>query len=286
MIIIGASGYIGGNLLEYFNKKEKNVIGTYFHTAKKGLRYFDLKNPDLTALGINLKEVRYGFICSAISKIDECKKNEKESYQINVLGTQKLLQQFFDYGIKPIFLSSDAVFEGKKGNYKEDDERNPCTVYGKHKKIIEDFLINSKESYLIIRLSKIFGTKKNDGTLLTSMLSQIEDDKEISCSTDQIFCPTHIDDLVKALDLALQDGLTGVYNLASPESFSRFELGEMIKNQLNINTGKIKPCLTKDFNFLDSRSMNTSMDCQKFLRDTGYNFRNMKDCINDLKRLI
>jgi dTDP-4-dehydrorhamnose reductase len=285
MIVIGASGYIGNNLLEHFSKKEESV-GTYFHTQKKGLLYFDLKNPDLTSLGINLRKERWGVICSAVSKIDECKRNEEESYQVNVLGIERALEQFFDYGIKPIFLSSDFVFDGKTGNYKEDDKRNPCTVYGKHKKIIEDFLITGKKDYLIVRLSKIFGTKEDDGTLLTSMLSQLRADKEISCSTDQFFCPTHIDDLVKAVDLTLQRNLAGVYNVASSEVFSRFELGEMLKTHLKINTGKVKPCLTKDFNFLDFRSMNTSMDCQKFVKDTKYEFNRMEDCINELGKFL
>ena len=148
-LIVGASGYIGGRLLKQFDEKEKSV-GTYFRNQKEGLVYLDLENPDLSRLGINPEEVKYGFVCSATSRIDECKKDEKRAYRINVIGIKKLLQQFSHYGIMPIFFSSDFVFDGKRGNYKEEDERNPCTVYGRHKKDIEDFLINGNNKFLII----------------------------------------------------------------------------------------------------------------------------------------
>ena len=73
----------------------------------------------------------------------------------------------------------------------------------KHKKDIEDFLINGNNKFLIIRLAKIFGTEKDDGTLLTSWLNQLKGGEEIFCAEDQFFCPTHIDDLVKALRISL-----------------------------------------------------------------------------------
>ena len=105
MIIIGASGYIGRNLKEYFKEKGKQIFGTYYHSKQNGLNYFDLENPDLSRLNVDLEQVSHAIICSATSKIDECKKNEDKSYKINVKGTKKLIEQCFESNIKPIFLS-------------------------------------------------------------------------------------------------------------------------------------------------------------------------------------
>jgi len=47
IFIIGASGLIGGNILNYLKKKGYKVSGTYFKTKKKGLYYFDIAKHDI-----------------------------------------------------------------------------------------------------------------------------------------------------------------------------------------------------------------------------------------------
>ena len=145
MIIIGANSFIGKYLYEYFSQKEK-VIGTYFSKPEENLIQFDITNPEISSLG-DLTNERYCIICSAIGRIDDCKKEEEKSRKINVEGTKKLIEQLFSKNIIPIFFSSSYVFSGDNKNPDEKDERNPRTVYGKQKKEIEDFLINSKKKF-------------------------------------------------------------------------------------------------------------------------------------------
>jgi dTDP-4-dehydrorhamnose reductase len=285
-LIIGGSGFIGNNLYNNLSKKKEKVLGTYFNSKKPGLSYFDLENPNLNNLNINLSEVDYAFICSAISKIDECKKNEKKAYKINVDGTKRIIDQLIKNKIFPVFFSSDFVFDGKHGNYSEKDKKNPCTVYGNHKKIIEDFLNQSNEKFLILRISKIFGLEINDGTLLTTFLKQLKNNESINCAYDQIFNPTYISDLIGAINISLDKKISGLYNVTSNESFSRYELAVKIKNQLKIKSGQVVSCSIKDFNFLDSRSLNTSLDSSKFIDETGFNFYKMDNCISHLERFL
>ena len=283
ILVIGGSSYIGRKLCEYFSKKKRLAAGTYCNSPKNNLIYFNIENPDINNLPIDLKKVDYAFICSAITNIDLCKKNEEKAYKINVEGTKKTLEQLFDKNIFPIFLSSGYVFNGKFGNYSERDKTNPCNVYGKHKKIIEDFLLKSNEEFLIARISKIFGLKPNDNTLLTSWIKQLNDNETIHCASNQIFSPTYVVDLVMAFDTAIQKKLKGIYNIASQESFSRFELANMVKGKLNIKTGKIIPCYINDLDFADLRPLDTSLNTEKFHKATGFKFSKIEDCINKLK---
>jgi dTDP-4-dehydrorhamnose reductase len=282
ILIIGASGYIGGNLYRYFLEGE--AVGTYFNTKKSGLFYLNLEDPDINSLNIDLSKIRYCIICSAISNIDECKKNEEKARKINVSGTKKIIDQLFKMGIVPVFLSSDQVFDGKKGNYSELDERNPVNVYGETKKEIEDYLLNSKKEFLIIRISKIFGLEPSDGTLLTSWALNLRNNETIRSAYDQRLSPTYIGDLVEILNISLKKELRGLYNVASPESFTRDEIAKMIKSKLNLD-GNIISCSIKDFNFLDKRPLNTSLNVQKVLSKTNFKFHRMDEIIEILKKL-
>jgi len=282
-IVIGGSGYIGSNLCEHFSKKGELLAGTYYHNKKDGLEYFDLVNPDLRKLDVDLNRAGEVFICSAISNLDKCKADEKESYKVNVEGSKRLIEQCFNFGLFPIFLSSDNVFNGQRGNYSEEDETNPCAVYGTHKKIIEDFLLKSGENFLIARLSKIFGLEQGDKTLLTSWLEKLRKNEEIVCATDQKLSFTYINDLTDILDVMIEKNLRGCYNTASPESFSRYELANMLKEQLRVRTGRIIPCSIRDLNLLEVRTLDTSLNVGKLQRDTEFQFTPIRSCIKKLR---
>jgi len=284
IIVIGGSSHIGQKICEYFSKKDKLLVGTYYRSPIQGMVYFDLGHPNLGSLEEYLEKAQYAIICSGITRIDACKADEKKSYKINVEGTKKLIKQLFQRNIIPIFLSSDHVFDGKKGNYDEQSQRNPLTVYGKQKKIIEDFLLKNNESSIIARLSKVFGLNPKDRTMLTSWVEQLQNDEVIRCAEDQIISPTYVGDIVQTLDLAMQKDLYGCYNIASPEALSRFKIATLLKSHLGIKTGKIVSCSIHDFNFLDRRPLNTSLNPTKFIKATDFKFTSMQECMDKLKR--
>ena len=126
----------------------------------------------------------------------------------------------------------------------------------------------------------------NDNTLLTNWVKQLQNDEVIRCATNQIFSLTYIKDLTNILDLVIEKKLYGLYNIASPESFSRFELVSMLKSQLKIESGKIIPCSIRDFKqFLDLRPFDTSLNVQKIIKDTNFEFTKTETCINKLENI-
>jgi dTDP-4-dehydrorhamnose reductase len=281
-IVIGGSGYIGRNLCKHFSEKNELLIGTYYQHKKEGLSFFDLSNPDLKKLDIDLKKARNAFICSSICNIDRCKTEEKEAYKINVEGIEKIISQCFDLDLFPVFFSSDNVFNGKKGNYTEEDETNPCNVYGTHKKIIEDFLLNSRENFLVARLSMIYGTQER-GQYFEEIIGKLKKGLCLRQATDQKLTPTHIDDLVNILDISIQRGLKGLYNIAASGIYSRFELSKLIKSRLEICSGMIIPCSIKDFKFADNRPLDMGLNNAKIMKETGYRFIPVEKALKKLK---
>lgn len=281
IIIIGASGLIGRYLLKHLKETGKEVIGTYNKNKKEGLVYFNLLNSSVKEL--LLKDVKYAIICSAIVKIDECKKNQEYSEKINVDSTQRIIKELSEKNIIPVFISGAVVFDGK-GDYKEKDIRNPPNEYGRQKKKVEDFLIKNIKEFLIIRLGKVFGVNQEEG-IFSEWIDKYKKNEEIPCIYDEKLSLTYAGDIAKGISILLEKNKRGIFHIDSGVHKSRFEFARDFFNYLGIKDVKIKKCSVSDFNFLEKRAKNQLLNSSKFLEETGFEFTPIEKCYEMIKLL-
>lgn len=226
-------------------------------------------------------DVSHAIICYAETAIDACKADLRHSREINVLSAKQVIDDLVGRGIKPIFFSSEYVFDGQRGNYTENDIANPTTVYGSQKFEIEDYLAAQSHAYAILRLAKVFGTKPADGTILTSWLEQIRDGDEIRCARDQVFSPIHVDDVVAVAKAVVRLDLSGIYHVCNPEAWSRLEMLRALLRSAGAEANVIE-CSIRDFDLLDDRPLDLSMDPAKVLAATGLLFRSVESCCDEI----
>ena len=147
----------------------------------------------------------------------------------NVDGTLELARQLAGEGVVPVFFSTDLVFDGQDGRYIDDAPTRPLNEYGAQKAEVEQRLPEvCGGRCLVIRLGKVFGLARGDGTLLDEMAGRLTKGQEVAAARDQVFSPVLVGDVVRAV-LSLQAvGVTGVVNLQRPEVWSRFDLGRAV----------------------------------------------------------
>lgn len=270
--IIGASGFVGRHLFKKYREIHPDTVGTSFSQPSLDLRRFDLRCPDLAALNLPDHGVRAVLITSAKPNIGYCEKNRDEAYAVNVRGMIELIRQTAKLGLQPIFLSTDYVFDGRTGHYDDRARTNPSTEYGKQKQAVENEIPRLTDNYLILRLSKIYSTQKGDGTLLDELAGSLVAGKEVRAATDQVFSPTHVDDLVNAI-VAIQDhGLRGTINVCSPESRSRYEVAVSLARAMEIPVEKVAAVSLHDLPGMSDRPLNTSMGCPRLANEIGQTF--------------
>lgn len=170
-LILGANGYLGSYLYKRMLSERINVIGTgHRHGYTKGLVKFDVLRDSIQNITkwVNDRE-RTAIICIAQTDIDQCKTQYEQSYQINVVFTQKMVEALLQESFHIIIFSTDNVFDGLKGHYTEFDKTNAVNQYGRMKAEMESFLSRGYPNVCIFRLPKVLGTEREQQNLLTDL---------------------------------------------------------------------------------------------------------------------
>jgi len=281
ILILGASGLIGRYLFNLLKKEEK-VIGTYANNKKEGLFHFDITKDSVQNLPI--KGTGYCIICSAITKLDECKERPDYSREINVRGIEKIMIDLKKRDILPIFISSAAVFDGIRGWYKEEDEKNPISTYGGQKAEVEDFINENLQDFLIIRPGKVFGVKEGEGVLFTKWFEQYKKKEKIFCADDEELSPNYVEDVARAIKKLLKTGSKGIYHINPPEHYSRYEMAKKFFDYLGIEYTQLIRCSLDNLNFLEGkRAKKTFLDSSKFIRETQFRFTTLEKCFETIR---
>ena len=277
--VIGASGFLGSYLISNYRSQYPDCIGTSYSNQLPKLLSFDIKNPNIKHLNLERTGHKAVIIASYISKISDCENESLKACEVNVDGTLQLIKNLSKTSLKIIFLSSDYVFDGSKGKFIDNHPTVPSTVYGKHKKIIEDEIKNLTNNFLVLRLSKVYGLKKRDETLLDEGANLLNQNKQILAASDQYFCPTFVNDLVQAIKKIQEKDLRGYLNVSAPEIWSRFEMFTQLAQFMNRDTKLIKKIELYDLPEMKGRPLNTSMICERLDKETKSNFISLKDAM-------
>jgi dTDP-4-dehydrorhamnose reductase len=277
--VIGASGYVGRHLLASYRTEHADCLGTSFSKAAPGLTPFDIREPDIRPLRLVETGHQAVLIASANPNIKYCEDEKSAAYAVNVTGTLELIRQLARTSLPVIFLSSDYVFPGDSGPHDDADATRPSTEYGRHKKVVEDELPRLAGRHIILRLSKIFGLKKGDGTLLDDMAGSLSAGRQVQAAADQFFCPTYVDDLVAAIHAVQARELNGVMNFSSPEIWSRHRIAAELARAMGADAGLVKKISLYDFPSMAGRPLNTSMACSRLQKETDVSFTPLQECI-------
>lgn len=280
LLILGASGFVGRYVRSAV--EPGRALGTYGRSAFEGGAHFDPLSMRIGDILGAEKGFSHAIILFAESKPDPCFRDPDTTRKINVDCLKTLVPDLLDRGIKPIFTSTEMVFDGEKGNYTEEDEANPVLAYGAQKLEAERYLQSLGEPLTIVRLAKVFGNLPEEGTLFAHWADQMVEQrpKHMRIAEDQAFSPVHGGDVADALVRAAELDLDGIFHLAGDQRKSRIELFRMVVNELRKYTEveiEIEPCSIKDFDLPEPRPLDLSLDCSKLIGAGALSNRNLDE---------
>jgi dTDP-4-dehydrorhamnose reductase len=286
ILVLGASGFIGRAFYSYFKKQGKLVIGTYcdnsINISKEDGVYINLNNANFRQLE-NVEKFDYVIMCHGITDIDKC--ITKRSYIINVENTIKFLSylKHKNTGIIPIFFSTSMVYSGKRRYPREISKTFPINDYGKQKLAVERYLTDNFRKTIILRLTKVFGVDKNDGTLFTKWMNCFMRKQQINAASDYFISPIYIEDVVKAAVQLMKNGHYGIYNLGGDAVASYFDFAKQFISFFGINSSLLCSVSVKDLEIRQKRPKLNSVDTSRLMKTIKFNLTPIDECFRIIK---
>jgi len=268
ILVIGASSFVGEHFLSKYSGEE--IVATYNSNKLKNAIQFNALTDDLSEVILNPEEIHTSIIFLGNTKPVSCFKNPELSHQLNVESIIRILKRLKEWGVRPIFISTEFVFDGKKGGYKEVHSTNPIVLYGEQKLLIEEYILVNFNEYVIFRLAKVYGLNKNDKTIFINWMEYLEQHQVINCADDQRFSPIYVGDVVDVLYQFSKSKYTGIFHLGGAQAFTRLELLELLlKERSKYLESKItiNPCSFNSFDLGGEEwPVDVSLDVRKLMK--------------------
>lgn len=213
---------------------------------------------------------------AAMTNVDACEREREQAWKMNVTGVENLVEVCRRIDAKLVHVSTDYVFDGKTGNYKEEDRVNPINYYGKTKLAGENVILSSGIDHAILRTIVVYGTGvgvKNNFALW--VINSLNDKKPIRCVDDQISNPTHVFDLANAMKQVIEYDVKGIFHIAGAETISRHDFAKRAAEVFGFDQTLIQRIKTSELTQLAARPLNTSFILNKAKQEINYSPMNV-----------
>lgn len=246
VLITGASGYVGTIISRHLAEKHDLITVDKVSKADSAIVPCDLT--DLAAVQSFAKTVTPDVVIHAAGNknIGFCEEHPDDAFRVNCDAVKNVAATFGSTA-RILYLSTDYVFDGKLGGYREDDMPSPQTIYGKSKLYGElEGRHLAGSNFIIIRLSALYDA---NATFPHFIRDQLSKGLPIDCFSDVVYSPTYYRDLLAAIEsLLVNPSLSGpVYHVCG-EATSRYNFArtyaevlgfpiDMIKESISINAG-------------------------------------------------
>ncbi len=228
ILVTGASGLLGINLaLEA--SRDHQVFGLVndhrLHTAA-----FQVVDGDLLIPGTAerlLDEIQPDWVihCAALANLDACEADPARARQLNTEVPRLLAELVGRGGARLLHVSTDAVFDGLRGDYTEEDIPSPVGVYSQTKLAAEQAVSQANPQAIIARVNLFGYSLTSKRSLGEFFLYNLQAGKQVMGFTDVIFCPLLANDLAQIFIEMLTLELTGLYHVVSSDYLSKYEFG-------------------------------------------------------------
>jgi dTDP-4-dehydrorhamnose reductase len=266
LLITGASGLYGSKLAQLALAKNIEVYSSDIQSLSVYGNFVKLDISGKEQVDEAFKTVAPDVVVHAASltDVDKCETNRELAWKVNVEGTKNIAEAAKNSGSFLIYISTDYVFSGEKGQYKETDKPDPVNYYGLTKLKAEEIVL-AQDEYFIARPSVIYGSTPAAGKVnfVLWLIETLRKGERVRIVTDQWNTPTLNTNLAEMTLEVVERRLTGIYHMCGATRLSRYDFAGQIADAFGLDRGLIDSVLSSQFTWPAKRPMDSSLDTSK-----------------------
>lgn len=289
ILITGSNGLLGQKIVRQALKRNIDFLAT-----SKGInRNPDCPEKDYVSMDIcseeDIEKVFSAYLpthvihTAAMTNVDACELNPEECELVNVTASGYLFEACKKIGAHFQLLSTDFIFSGDKGNYKETDTPNPLSVYAKSKVDAEQLLLSSEyRNFSIARTIIVYGIGNNlsRGNIICWAKDALSKGQPMNIIDDQFRAPTWADDLAWGCLRICELHKTGIFHLSGPETMSIYEIVLRVAKYFGLSTASLTKTDSSTLNQPAKRPPRTGFDLTKSREELGYNPKTIEQTLD------
>jgi len=265
LFILGGSSFIGNEFVKKASFSNEVFITYHRHSLIKenfsSIQFSFPENFELLKKTIisEKPDVIINFIAN--TNLDYCENFKENVYELNVIFTDKICKLCNEINSKLIHISSDYVFDGKNGDYHENDQTNPVNYYGYTKQLSEEIVLSYSKN-VVIRTSSVYDLKLKMN-FLKFVLEKLNKNEKVFAFDDVFTTPVLIDELIESILKIAASEKSGIFHISGDECISRFEFAQIIAKKLGFSDELIIPTHVQDVESKILRPLNSCLSNKK-----------------------
>jgi dTDP-4-dehydrorhamnose reductase len=275
ILVIGGGGQVGSKIIEQ-SREYHEIYATYLTRPPplSASKIFLADKTDKNSIQSLVKKIKPDVVIdtAALHNVDYCETNKEQSHIVNVEGTKNVAEACNAIGIKMVFVSTDYIFNGKSGHYKETDAPSPINFYGQSKLDGENAIKKICKNYCIARTSVIYSWDPTQSAQTTSgkplnfamwAYEKLGKKEQLNIVNDQYCSPTIADHLAQTLLKICEKDVSGLYHVAGKTRINRYDFILKIAEKMGYDPTLIQPANSSSLKQKAERPMDSSLNVEK-----------------------
>ena len=289
ILVTGASGLLGASLVSLAQESGREVAGLYHRhpvqIAGAVLHAVDLT--DDTAVNRVFEELKPTVVihCAAVTNVDWCEEHPEAARAVNVLGTATIAKISARMNARLLYVSTDAVFDGIRGQYSETDQATPVNIYARTKLQGEEETLRYCPAATIARVNMYGWNVQNKESLAEWILGRLMGGNPVPGFTDVSFCPIFANDLAAILLEMSNRNLPGLYHVVGAEPVSKYEFARQVALTFGFDLEQVVATRVADAKLKAPRPNNTTLNTQKVCAAIGHPMPNVGEGLRRFARM-
>ena len=245
LVIFGGGGFVGGNMTEIARQKgwKVYIADSFFRPGLEGVEWRTVDIADTAVVERLIAEIRPDAVVNvaAVADIDKAEHEKELAWKVNVEGAANIAAGCAKNGVRNIFFSSDAVFDGEGGNYTEEHPVNPVNYYGRTKAEAEKVVLKADPKAAVIRISLVIGFPVTGGnSFFAGLEKKLSEGQDILCPAEEIRTPVDVLTLSECVLELAENNYSDVLHIGATDSINRLELTRKAAVRMGFDESRVK----------------------------------------------